>query len=255
MTPLLAAAAPAFVINPILGVFVLGSITTLNLILASDGSNDKKNTPPPAPEAPVKKAIKQLQQTETKANNTVQHQKTTVKVAASTVKHDTQRLNQTTAKIERAAQTIETQTEKTQVHIHEMNRLRSSVALTNAALKANQKALEKSETKLGETTHKLLKTQQQLDENVATHQVAASNILKKTIKLHATQTQAITPLLKSKDEEIAGLRSTLRVINSHAITLQKEGVFKSKPNKSTETNLDAYKDNQNKGASHASHKS
>jgi len=253
MNPLLiAAAVPGFVINPPLYLMILGSVSALSLGIAV-GLNEEKNKSSnkssiEKPLNTVKKTTKQLRNIEKKASDTIQKQKITVKLATSTLKHDTQRLDQASAKIERAAKTIETQTEQTQVHIHEISRLRSSVALTNAALKANQKALEKSEVKLSETTHAFLKTQSQLDKNIAAQQKSASKVLEKTVKLHATQTKIIEPLIKSKDVEIAGLKHTLRLINDDVTTaLQKEGLFKS------QSNLNPNAD-QNKGVNHAIHK-
>jgi DNA repair exonuclease SbcCD ATPase subunit len=254
MNPMLMA-APAFAATPVLGLVVLAGASAFSLGIVLALNNEEKNKSHlENPTPPVKEAIKQLQQIETKANDTIQHQKATVKIATSTLKHETQRLDQTTNKIERAAKTIETQAEHAQIHIHEMNRLRSSVALTNAALKANQKTLDKSEAKLSETAHQLIKIQQQLDENVATHHAAASKVLKQTIRLHDTQTKIIEPLLKSKDEEIAGLRKTLRVINSHVNRFPQEEFFKSNANKTTERNQNSDMDNQNQGVNHASFK-
>jgi hypothetical protein len=57
---------------------------------------------------------------------------------------------------------------------------------------------------------------------------------------------------KSKDEEIAGLRKTLRVINSHVNRFQQEEFFKSNANKTTERNQNSDMDNQNQGVNHAS---
>lgn len=94
--------------------------------------------------------------------------------------------------------------------------------------------------------------QQKLDDNIAAQQKSASNLLAQTVQLHATQAKVFEPLLKCKDEEIAGLRSTLRVINSHVLTLQKDGLFKSPSNRQTEKNPNLDMDNQNQGASHAS---
>lgn len=241
---LVAAAVPLFLLNPVVGALVVGGLAgsalgiTAAVIKITDEEKEKKKNATPSKEIvkPVAKAIQHVQHIEKKATNTIQEQKTTVKAATSTLKHDNQRLNQTTAKIERAATSIETQTERTQVHVHEMNRLRSSVALTTAALKANQKTLEKTEVKLGDTTQKLQKTQKKLDESVALHQAVASNVLSQTIKLHATQKKIVEPLLKSKDVEIAGLRNTLRTINRETTALQNESMFASKlPQKTQDT--------------------
>lgn len=135
-------------------------------------------------------------------------------------------------------------------HVEERS---SSVASTYAALKASQKTLEKTEAALSETTHALQKTQQKLDEHVTAHQVATSKLLNQTVQMHAAQTKVVAPLLKVKDEEIAGLRHTLRVINKHVGTLQKEGVFGSKSNGCAEKNLNLNGDHTNTGVKHVRH--
>lgn len=225
MTILAAAAAPLFLINPVLGVFVCAGLAGFSLGVSDQNNKNKvKNQPPPQPQRPIEQAIEKINQTERKVTqiaSVAQQQKTVIKTTTTTIKQNTQMLHQSSEKIQSVAKSIESQTEVTQAHLYEVERLRKDLVGTQVALKACQKALSVKEGELRKTINELQESQILFKSSVETHHASSTELIDRTLRTHKIHQKTFDQLFEAKNTEIKkleaevlSLRSTLRTIDN-----------------------------------------